>query len=412
VTVPSVLVVHNHYQHPGGEDHVFAAETALLENRGHRVIRYAVHNDDIREMSTPRLAKATLWNAAAYDAVRSVIRRERPDFAHFHNTFPLLSPAVYHAAKAEGVPVIQTLHNYRLLCSNAMLFRDGRPCNDCVQRKLAWPGVLHRCYRNSRAASLGVAAMLALHDAIHTWRDCVDLYLALTPFARDKFIEGGFPADRIFVKPNFVDPDPGAGTGQGDYALFVGRISEEKGIRTLLDAWALLGNAIPLRVIGDGPLAGWAEETSRRMSRVEVLGWKPLEDVLTAMKDARFLIFPSVWYETFGLVVVQAFAAGLPVIASGHGAMTSLIQDGLTGLHFRPGDPADLARQVRWALDHPSELSTMRRQARDEYEARYSADRNYTALMEAYALARVGLAPRRTAPPGRPSGGPAALPPD
>ena len=176
-------------------------------------------------------------------------------------------------------------------------------------------------------------------------------------------------------------------------------------------------------------MAAWAEETSRRMSGVEVLGWKPLEDVLTAMKDARFLIFPSVWYETFGLVVVQAFAAGLPVIASGHGAMTSMIQDGVTGLHFRPGDPADLARQVRWALAHPGEVSTMRKRARVEYEAKYSADRNYTALMEAYALAlgratagaprvspgvpaRAGLAPLRPAPPEKPSGGSAALPPD
>jgi glycosyltransferase involved in cell wall biosynthesis len=387
LTLPSVLVVHNHYQHLGGEDQVFTAESALLESRGHRVIRHTVHNDEIRKMSNGQLARATLWNGAAYAAIRSVIRREHPDYAHFHNTFPLLSPAVYHAARAEGVPVIQTLHNYRLLCPNAMLFRDGHPCNDCVQRRLAWPGVLHRCYRNSSAASAGVAAMLALHDAIHTWRDCIDLYLALTPFARDKFIEGGFPAERILVKPHFVDPDPGAGTGEGDYALFVGRISEEKGIRTLLDAWALLGDVIPLRFMGEGPLAAWAEETSRRMPMVEMSGWKPLEDVLTAMKNARFLIFPSVWYETFGLVVIQAFAAGLPVIASGLGAMTSLIQDGLTGLHFRPGDPADLARQVRWALDHPVELSAMRKRARDEYEAKYSADRNYTALMEAYAMA-------------------------
>ena len=405
MTLPSVLVVHNHYQHPGGEDQVFTAESALLESRGHRVIRYAVHNEDIREMSIGQLAKATLWNAATSAAIRSIIRRERPDYAHFHNTFPLLSPAVYRAARAEGVPVIQTLHNYRLLCPNAMLFRDRRPCNDCVKRRVAWPGVLHRCYRNSRAASAGVAAMLAFHDAIHTWRDCIDLYLALTPFARDKFIEGGFPAERIFVKPHFVDPDPGPGTGKGNYALFVGRISEEKGIRTLLDAWALLRDVIPLRIMGEGPLAAWAEETSQRMPRVEMSGWKPLEHVLTAMKNARFLIFPSVWYETFGLVVVQAFAAGLPVIASGLGAMTSLIQDGFTGLHFRPGDPADLARQVRWALDHPAELLAMRKRARNEYEAKYSAERNYTALMEAYAIARGRkgrVLPRGTAEAGSP----------
>ena len=387
MTLPSVLVVHNYYQQPGGEDHVFTAESALLESRGHRVIRYAVHNDDIRGMSAPQLAKTTLWNAAAYDAIRSVIRRERPDYAHFHNTFPLLSPAVYHAARAEGVPVIQTLHNYRLLCPNAMLFRDGGPCNDCVQRSVAWPGVRHRCYRNSATASAGVALMLTLHRAIHTWRDCVDLYLALTPFARDKFIEGGFSAEQILVKPHFVDPDPGPGSGEGDYALFVGRISEEKGIRTLLDAWTMLGDAIPLRIMGDGPLAGWAEEASRRTPGVEMLGWRPLDEVLGAMKEARFLIFPSVWYETFGLVVVQAFAAGLPVIAAGLGAMTSLIQDGETGLHFRPGDPADLARQVRWAIGHPVELSAIRARARKEYEAKYSADRNYAALVEAYAVA-------------------------
>jgi glycosyltransferase involved in cell wall biosynthesis len=242
-----ILAIHNSYQQPGGEDQVFLAETSLLERYGHQVVRYSKHNDRAAGMNRLALAGTALWNNSTYRDLRVLIRRERPDVAHFHNTFPLVSPAGYYAAKAEGVPVVQTLHNYRLLCPNALFFRDGGVCEDCMGKAITWPGVVHKCYRGSRAASGLVTAMLATHRALRTWTDMVDVYIALTEFARRKFIEGGLPEERMTVKPNFVDPDPGPGTSDDGHALFVGRLSPEKGVDTLLAAGNALEDGFPLR---------------------------------------------------------------------------------------------------------------------------------------------------------------------
>lgn len=379
-----ILVVHNRYQQPGGEDQVFVAETALLEARGHRVLRYTTHNDRVAGMNRLALAKDTLWNSSIYRELRALMRRERPNVAHFHNTFPLVSPAGYHAARAEGVPVIQTLHNYRLLCPNAQLFRDGGVCEDCLGKAVPWPGVVHECYRGSRTASGSVAAMLTAHRALRTWTEKVDAYVALTEFARRKFIEGGLPAEKIVVKPNFVRPDPGSGEGRGGYALFVGRLSPEKGIVTLLAAWKRLGGRVPLKIVGDGPLADKVVKAANGRSRVEWLGYRSAAEVHALMKEAAALVFPSEWYETFGRVAAEAFAAGTPVIAANIGAVAEIVEHGRTGLRFSPGDPEDLAAQVGWILTHPAERTRMRRKARAEFEARYTAERNYRMLMEIY----------------------------
>jgi glycosyltransferase involved in cell wall biosynthesis len=379
-----VLLLHNHYQQPGGEDQVFAAEGDLLEARGHRVLRYVSHNDKIADMSRPALAKATIWNSAVYREIRALIRSERPDVAHFHNTFPLLSPAGYYAARAEGVPVIQTLHNYRLLCPNALFFRDGGVCEDCLGKMVPWPGVAHACYRTSHSSSAAVAAMLTTHRAMGTWNGAVDAYIALTEFARQKFIQGGLPADKTRVKPNFVYPDPGPGQGRGEYVLFVGRLSQEKGVETMLTAWQRLGTNAPLRIVGDGQLAPRVREVARRHDGVEWLGQRSRGQVLALMNDARALIFPSEWYEGFPMVIAEAYAVGLPVIASDLGSMSSLIVHGRTGLLFRSSDSDHLAAQVEWASMHPAELETMREEARKEFEAHYTAERNYEFLMGIY----------------------------
>jgi glycosyltransferase involved in cell wall biosynthesis len=383
-----LLVVHNHYQQVGGEDREFAAETALLEARGHEVLRYTVHNDRIADMGRFELAKATLWNRENYRELRSLVRRERPQVAHFHNTFPLISPAGYYAARAEGVPVVQTLQNYRLLCPNALFFRDGGVCEDCLGKAVPWPGMVHACYRDSNMASGAVAAMLATHRALGTWKETVDVYLALTEFHRRKLVQGGLPEEKVMVKPNFVYPDPGTGEGGGDYALFVGRLSPEKGLETLLGAWKLLGEQVPLKIAGDGPEADRVAEASRGTGGVEWLGAQPREQIVSLMKDARALIFPSVWYEGLPVVITEAYAAGLPVIASNLGNMSTVVEHGRTGLHFRPGDPEDLAARVEWAWSHPVELAHMRGAARAEFEAKYTAERNYQMLMECYEMAR------------------------
>jgi glycosyltransferase involved in cell wall biosynthesis len=379
-----VLMIHNRYQQPGGEDEVFLAEASLLESYAHRVVRYSTHNDRVAEMNRLALAGNTLWNSSTYQELRALIRQERPRVAHFHNIFPLISPAGYYAAKAEGVPVIQTLHNYRLLCPNAQFFRDGRVCEDCMGKVIPWPGVVHKCYRGSRAASAVVTAMLATHRASHTWTEMVDMYVVLTEFARRKFIEGGLPARKLTIKPNFVYPDPGPGEGRGGYALFVGRLSPEKGIGTLLEAWERLKEQIPLKVVGDGPLAELVASAASRYPYLEYLGYRSAEEVHGLLKEASVLIFPSEWYETFGRVAAEAFATATPVIAADIGAVAELVEHGRTGLRFRPGDPEDLAAQVGWFLSHPEEHSRLRWEARAEFEAKYTAERNYQTLMKIY----------------------------
>lgn len=379
-----VLMIHNRYQQPGGEDEVFLAEASLLESYGHRVVRYSTHNDRVAGTNRLALAGNTLWNSSTYQELRALMRRERPRVAHFHNIFPLISPAGYYAAKTEGVPVIQTLHNYRLLCPNALFFRDGRVCEDCMGKVIPWPGVIHKCYRGSRAASAVVTAMLTTHRASHTWTDMVDMYVVLTEFARRKFIEGGLPARKLIVKPNFVYPDPGPGEGRGGYALFVGRLSPEKGIGTLLTAWERLREQILLKVVGDGPLAEQVASAASRYPYLEYLGYRSVEEVHGLLKEASVLIFPSEWYETFGRVAAEAFATATPIIAADIGAVAELVDHGRTGLRFRPGDPEDLASQVGWFLSRPEEHSRLRWEARAEFEAKYTAERNYQMLMEIY----------------------------
>jgi glycosyltransferase involved in cell wall biosynthesis len=382
-----IVLVHNYYQQPGGEDAVFAAEAQLLESHGDQVIRYTAHNDQVAAHSMVALASATVWNRRVYREIRQLLRRERPDMVHVHNTLPLISPAVYYAARAERVPVVQTLHNYRLLCPNALLFRDGRICEDCVGKRVPYPAVVHACYRGSRAASAAVAAMLAAHRALGTWTEQVNLFIALTEFAKRKHVDGGLRAEMISVKPNFVDPDPGVGSGDGGYALFLGRLSPEKGINTLLAAWRELGSVMPLKVVGDGPLACDVSAAAAASDRIEWLGHRTPEEITPLLARARFLVCPSECYETFGRVVIEAFAAGLPVIATDVGSVGSLVKHGSTGLHFRSGDAMALASTVAWACAHPGEMQAMRRQSRGEYEARYTADRNYTMLMDAYQSA-------------------------
>ncbi len=380
----NVVLVHNFYQQPGGEDQVFAAEAALLEAHGHQVTRYTVHNDAVAEMGSFALALATVWNGAQYRALRDLFRSVGPDVVHVHNTLPLVSPAVYDAAQAEGAAVVQTLHNYRMICPSALLFRDEAPCELCVGKTFAWPGVVHACYRGSRAATAVVATSLAAHRLRGTYERGIDRYVALTEFARERFVAGGLPADRIVVKPNFLATDPGPGDGVGGYALFVGRLSPEKGLRVLQAAWREIGGAMPLRVIGDGPLgeevAAWAASSEG----VTWLGRRSSAEVREAMKGAALLVVPSTWYEGLPMTIVEALAVGTPVVASRLGALESLVDDGRTGRTFDPGDGASLAAAVLWAVDHPKALRAMRVAARQEYERRYTAEANHAQLMQVY----------------------------
>jgi glycosyltransferase involved in cell wall biosynthesis len=314
------------------------------------------------------------------------MQRERPDVVHVHNTFPVISPAVYYAANEAAIPVVQTLHNFRMLCPAGTLFRDGHVCEDCIGKRVPWPGVIHGCYRNSRLATAAGAAMLATHNYKQTWSKAVSAYIALTDFARNKFIQAGFPAEKILVKPNYLQTDPGLGEGTGNYALFVGRLTAEKGISTLLEAWRQIGTKLPLQIAGDGPMAPEVEKASREMQGVTWLKWLPREEILERMKHASALILPSTWYEPFGMILVEAFAVGLPVIASDLGSMSAIVDHQRTGLHFEAGNATSLVEAVRWFRAHPAEVALMRAQVRLEYEMKYTAERNYAQMMNIYEL--------------------------
>ena len=379
-----ILSIHNGYQIRGGEDESCAAEQSLLERKGHQVDLYEDHNDRIKELSAPHLALKTIWSQEAYQAVKQILNKNPYQILHAQNTFPLISPSIYFAAKDAGVPVVQTLRNYRLLCPNALFFREGKICEDCLGKSVPYPGVVHQCYRDNLAASAGVAAMLVTHRLIQTWKQKVDLYIALTQFARQKFIEGGIPAEKIVVKPNFVSFDPGIGEGNGNYALFVGRLSVEKGLDILLKAWEKLETKLPLKIVGDGPWSKQVIEVTKRCPSIEWLGRRPMAEVYDLMGQAKFLVFPSKWYETFGRVAVESFAKGTPVVAADVGAIAEIIESGRTGLRYNPGSASDLVKQVEWLLSHPTELARMRIEARYEFEAKYTAEKNYHQLIAVY----------------------------
>lgn len=381
-----ILLIHNFYQRPGGEDARVRQERDLLISHGHRVIEYTRNSGEIALnglASRVRLGTRTLWSKRTYRELSSLIARDRPDVAHIHNTIPLISPSAYYACKQARVPVIQTLHNFRLFCPSGDFLRGGHVCEDCLHGTLLH-GVWHRCYQHSTGATAALALMLASQRALHTWKERVDCYIACTDFARSKFIEGGLPAEKIVVKPCFVDPDPGPRVGAGEAALFVGRLSPEKGLRTLIAAWKHLSGKVPLRIAGDGPLRAELELEIKRhgLSGIEMLGHVSGEKTLAEMKRARFLVFPSEWYEGLPLTIAEAFACGTPVVASKIGSLVELVQDGRTGLHFTPGDPKDLAAKVEWAWEHPDATQEMGLHARGEFEQKYVAARNYRMLMD------------------------------
>jgi glycosyltransferase involved in cell wall biosynthesis len=385
-----ILVAHNTYQRPGGEDGVCASEIRLLREAGHEVLEYLRHNDEIQEYSLierANLGWRTSWSDRANRELRKILARESPDVAHFHNTFPLISPSAYYACSASGVPVVQTLHNYRLLCPGGNLFRDGGICEECVSHSLI-RSILHGCYHDSRLASAAVAGMLALHGLLRTWGKHVDLFLVCTEFARKKFVDAGFTGARIRVKPNFIVPDPGARFNKGETALYVGRLSEEKGPQLLPSAWSKLSSAIPLEIAGDGPLRASLEGDCARLDLqcVYFSGWLDPAAAMERLRAAKFLIVPSTCYEGLPLAVVEAYACGVPVIAAGHGGLAEIVGDKYTGLHFTPGNAQDLATKVEWAWTHPEEMETMGRAARVEYDKKYNARTALKHLEDAYEL--------------------------
>jgi glycosyltransferase involved in cell wall biosynthesis len=380
-----IIIVHNRYQQPGGEDVGVQDEYGVLTSHGHQVRMLEANNDHINNFAArARTALNTVYSPSSKRRMAAAISEFKPDLVHVHNFFPVLSPSIYYACNEAGVPVVQTLHNYRLICPSSILFRDGRVCEDCLGKIFAWPGVLHGCYQGSHLGTAAVAMMASVHRILNTYERRVQVVIALTEFARRKLVEGGFPAHKLVVKSSFVDVDPGQGQGRGDYVLFVGRLSQEKGVEVLLNAWETLGPRIALRIAGAGPFADHVRQQQAVLPGVEYLGYQSRPEITRLMKNARALIFPSLWYEGIPRTILESFATGTPVIATRIGSMESVVEPQQSGLHFAPGDAQDLVRQVDWMIEHPGEWQALRQRTRAVYEAKYSAERNYEMLMQIY----------------------------
>jgi glycosyltransferase involved in cell wall biosynthesis/GT2 family glycosyltransferase len=389
-----ILMVHNYYLHPGGEDLAFEKEVDLLRSHGHSVEVYVRRNQELAEMNSVRAAATAIWSCQTQADLAGILSDFRPDLVHFHNTNHLVSPSGYYAVKEHGLPVVQTLHNYRLTCPAATHFRDGHVCQDCLGRRLPWPAVLYACYRENRAQSAVMAGLLAAHWAAGTWTRKVDAYIAVSEFMRAKLVAGGLPAEKIYVKPNFL-ADPGLGEEPRDRALYVGRLFEEKGLETLLRAWSQLED-IPLEILGSGPLQGkvsqWIEELS--LKRVSARGHVPHTEVIQSLKRAKILIVPSLAFEGLPTTILEAFACGTPVVVSDLGALKEMADDGRLGAVFAPGDDHQLAKVVRALWGDKDELNRLGRAARQAYERDYSPEQNYQQLMAIYQTAKGGSGDR------------------
>jgi glycosyltransferase involved in cell wall biosynthesis len=319
--------------------------------------------------------------------MRSIIRDQQSEVVHIHNLTPALSPSVVRAASEVGAAVVMTLHNYRLLCLPSTLLRDGRICEDCVGRPVPWPGVIHRCYRGSLLGSAVVATSMGLHHAARTY-DRVDLFLAVSPFVRETIVRAGMPASRVRTKSNFSWPTERR-VGPGEHFLFAGRLSPEKGLETLLAAWdPSLGT---LLVVGDGP--DGARLRRAAPAGVEFVGQVPGSEMPSLLRSSRALLLPSIWYEAQPRTILEAYAAGVPVVVSRIGGLPDLVTEGSTGLVVAPGDPPAWAAAVR-SLLVDEEVHRLGDGAFRMWEERYGPEPGIRDLEGAYEEAMAARALR------------------
>lgn len=389
-----ILLAHNFYGSaaPSGENLVFEAEKVLLQSRGHELAEFTRHSDEIRGQGiwgTIKGAAATPWNPWAARAIRQVVARFRPDVVHVHNTFPLLSPAIFHALAGTGVARVLTLHNYRLFCPAAIPMRAGKVCTDCLDRRSVLPALQHGCYRNSRLATVPLALNVALHRAVGTWTNKVDAFIALTEFQRERVVDAGLPASRVHVKPNFYPGSPVVvpWAQRKPYIVFAGRLTAEKGVATLVRAWQLWGQDAPeLRVLGGGELRGELERMAAGLP-VRFMGQLSAAEAQQQIAEASLLVLPSESFEGFPMVVREAYAFGTPAAVSNLGPLPSIVKQGESGVVFEAGKPASLLEALRHAWCTSGLLEQLGRGARAAFEAHYTEDANYATLMAIYGKA-------------------------
>lgn len=387
MTRRSVLMLHAEYRVPGGEETVVETECALLKKYGHTVTRLTWSNRDIRTGGASSLGAAAnaIWNRSALQDVRAAIARHAPDVVHVHNTFPSASPAVIRAGTVAGIPVVQTIHNFRLMCINGMLFRDGKPCELCVGRSV-WRGVLYGCYRGSRTASIPVAMMTQLHRAMGTWKNRVAHYLAVSERVRDVLLRSGIPAEKVTVRRHYLEADPGLGSHDGGYTLIASRLSPEKGIAEATAAWMKAGVLGNLVIAGDGPERQRLTEIANGDPRIVFTGHVDRRELARLMSNARILLVPSLWEEPAAppLAAVEAIATGLPVVASGAGGLGEWVRRTHVGWTAPPGDAVAWAEILRDVGADEAGVRMRGRAAREEFLRSHSASACIRALVDTY----------------------------
>ena len=382
-----IVVAHNRYKYAGGEDAAMCSEVEMLRRAGHDVELFEADNATIDGTMAKIVAAGSLFHSSTSSRrMAQLLRTFHPDILHIHNWFPLISPSIISVATEAGVPVVQTLHNYRMICAGVLMYRDGKICDDCVGKTLPLDGVMHGCYSHGRLGSALVSAAFSYHRFAHTWDD-ISTFIAVSAFQRELLIRGGLNAAQIVVKQNFVVDVGKPGDGSGGYALFVGRLTPEKGIRTVLTAWERSIPAIPLKIMGDGPLASEVSRRAERLLQVEYLGRRSAHEVRAAMAEARFLIFSSESYEPCAMTLLEALSQGTPVLAANLESIAEFVKDGETGLRFTPGDAEDLAAKAALIGADFSKYQAMRRQCRRTYQKRYTEELNHRILMDIYAAA-------------------------
>ncbi|MFG0287638.1 MAG: glycosyltransferase family 4 protein [Rhodopirellula sp. JB044] len=392
-----ILLVHSYYRLRGGEDVVFEAEAKMLESFGHEVYCYTKNNEDLVGKSRLTNVKNTIWNQTVANEITALIDQHGIEFVHFHNTFPSISPLAIRAAHRAGAVTVQTLHNSRPLCAAGVCYRDHQPCTDCVQSTFGYSAIRHACFHDSRMATGAVVLKNYIHRVRHTYLNFLDVAIAPTHYVRERYQASTVPYCPIAVKPHFLETNLTEGDGSGGYAMFVGRLSEEKGLRTLLDAWPKLKQRLDLKIVGKGPLEGEvrarssqptrSDHTANAGNRITYLGQLSQEQVYDAMGNAALLVLPSHCAESFGRVVIEAFAKGTPVVCANQGGQAELVHPGVGGT-FISGDAIDLAKVIDSLVGAPDRsLSAMRTDARREYERHYTAEINHEQLQRIYTEA-------------------------
>lgn len=395
--MPTILQVHNKYLRHGGEDSVLLNENRLLSEAGYEVVQHLASNEDLPAQSKLGLALSglsTTWSATEKRRMENSAKENRPFVAHIHNTFPLMSPSVYYGLQRARTPVVQTLHNYRLTCSNGLLLRNARPCELCVDGSLGH-ALRYRCYRDSVLATSAVVTMQAVHHAVGTYRHRVHVYIALSNFARSIMVRCGLPEERIIVKPNFIYDIPEVEQVQKtETYAFLGRVSEEKGVDLLIDAWQkakLTGKK--LQIIGDGPMRAGLEARTKSDRSIEWLGWKQEKEVRQLVAGCKFLVISSRCYELGPIVLLEAMACATPVIGPRHAAFPEVVEGGRLGMLYTPNDPEALAQTlVQSAQMSPEQYGELSRSSRQTYLQKYTPEVNLKLTLDVYAEARARAA--------------------